>query len=39
LTNSFVLNITDTEKDLLVCVDDCKKGLGGVVMNREGDLL
>lgn len=36
LTSDFVLKIVDSEKDSLVCIDACIKGLGGVLM-QEGN--
>ena len=32
LTHAPVLNITDLEADFLVCIDACKEGLGGFLM-------
>jgi hypothetical protein len=35
LTNAPMLNIAITNKDLLVCMDACKEGLGGAFMQEE----
>jgi hypothetical protein len=35
LTNALVLNIVDPNKDFLVCIDSCKEGLRGVLMQEE----
>jgi hypothetical protein len=37
-TNALVLKITDLEKYFLVCIDVCKEGLGGVLM-QEGHVI
>jgi hypothetical protein len=38
LTNAPVLKIADPEKDFLVCIDACKEGLNGVLM-QEGKVI
>jgi hypothetical protein len=38
LTNAPVLKIADPEKYFLVCIDACKEGLGGVLM-QEGHVI
>lgn len=32
LTNALVLKIVDLDKEVVVCTDSCKRGLGGVPM-------
>jgi len=32
LKNALVLKIADPDKEFAVCIDACKKGLGGVLM-------
>jgi len=34
LTNDLVLDIVDIDKEFVVHVDDCKRGLGGVLMQK-----
>jgi hypothetical protein len=38
LTNAHILKIADPNKDFLVCTNDCKEGLGGVLM-QEGNVI
>jgi hypothetical protein len=38
LTKAHVLKIADLEKDFLVCIDACKEGLDGVLM-QEGKVI
>jgi hypothetical protein len=38
LTHALVLKIIDLENDFLVCIDACKEGLGGVLM-QEGSVV
>jgi hypothetical protein len=38
LTNAPVLKIADPEKDFLVCIDACKEGINGVLM-QEGQVI
>ena len=35
LTHAPVLNIPDLDKEFVVCIDACKRGLGGVVMQER----
>ena len=34
VTNSLVLKIVDPDKEFVVCTNDCKEGLGGVLMEE-----
>ena len=36
-TNALILNIVDPDKDFVVCIDSCKRGLGRVLM-QEGQV-
>lgn len=36
--NSLVLKISNLDKGFVVCIDDCKRGLGGVLM-QEGQVV
>lgn len=38
LTNSLVLKTVDPDKEFVVCIDTCKRGIGGVLM-QEGHVV
>jgi len=37
LTNAPILRITDHKKDFIMCVDACKEGINGVLMQEGVD--